>query len=86
MVQEEDYLLDSTHKILLKKLRQVQTPPECRNAIICSTKYSNLFLSPDLENWQDMETDMDIANFIRACDDYIMWQTEKMLSIQDYAF
>ena len=49
-------------------------------------RYDNLFLSPDLENWQDMETDMDITDFIRARNDYIMWQTEKRLSIQDDAF
>ncbi len=86
MIQEDGYLLDPTNKILLKKLKQDTTPAGCGKSIVWSTEYDNLFLSPDLQPWPDMTSDVDITDFIKARDDYIMWQMEKKLSAQDKNF
>ena len=64
MIQEDRYVLDLTNKILLKKAGQIQNPTKCGQSTVWATEYVNLFLSPNLEPWAEMETDADITDFI----------------------
>ena len=66
MTPEEDYLIDYTNKSLLKKLQQTQTPSECGKEVKWYTEKDNLFLSLELNAWQNMVTDVEIGDFKRG--------------------
>ena len=82
MVQEGDYLVDTSNKVLLKKLDPIPTPNHCGQSVILATEYPNLFITTTAEPWEDMTSDVDISEFIAGRDDYILWTTEKRTETQ----
>ena len=79
MVEDNGYLVDSTNKVLLKKVGQMPSPRGCDNTIIYTTEYPDLFLVPTGHSWPKMERDVNLNDFISARDDYIMWELEQKI-------
>ena len=77
MKEENGFLRNSDLNILLKKGEKAPAPPGCPSVNIWKTEYDNLFLSTSGEGWPVMTDDMDMADYIKARDDYIMYETER---------
>lgn len=74
MSEVNGYLVDKEHKILLKKGTLVPETTGCPTTLLYSTEYPSLFQTTLGEEWLDMSNDLDLADFIKARNDYIMFQ------------
>ena len=84
MKEENGYLVDRQHKVLLKKGSKVPSPQGCPTSLLFSTEYPHLYLAPQHEiRWPRMTTDLDMAAFIRSRDDYLAFELEKKIEGQD---
>ena len=77
MTEENGFLRNSDLNILLKKGEKVPSPSGCPSVNLWKTEYDNLFLSTPGEGWPDMTDDLDLTDYIKARDDYIMYETEQ---------
>ena len=83
MKPENGYLVDRENKVLLKLGTSLPSPSGCPTALLYATEYKDLYLTGPGKNWPRMENDADIATFVRARDDYILFETEKLAANQD---
>ena len=79
MTQESGFLLNTDLNILLKKGNKIPSPPGCPPTDLWETEYPDILLTTSGEDWPDMKEDIDINDYIKARDDYIMWTTERLL-------
>ena len=56
------------------------------NHMCQTTEYNTIFISEEQEAWTCMKIDINIGDFIRAQDDYILWQTERKFALQNNEF
>ena len=82
MREENGYLVDEVHKILLRKGALIPSPRGCPATSIFATEYPNIYLS-DTQDWPSMGIDLDMAEYIRARDDYVTYFLEKKISQED---
>lgn len=81
MEEENGYLIDKTHKILLKKLEKVPAGRACPTMTLYRTEYPQLYLS-DTEVWTgpEMGNDLEIEVYIKGRDDYITFELERKIN------
>jgi hypothetical protein len=82
VIEDGPYLIDHNNKIILQRLGTDRPPSGCNNPVIFRTEYHNIFLSKAKNNFQQMTTDVDLAHYVAARDDYIMWTLEHSTSGQ----
>ena len=78
------YLIDETHKILLKKGTKVPANRGCPTQAIYQTEYPHLYLS-ETANWPGpiMGNDLDLEVYIKGRDDYLMFKLEEKINMED---
>ena len=79
MTQESGFLLNTDLNILLKKGNKIPSPPGCPSTDLWETEYPDILLTTSGLDWPDLEDNLDINDYIKARDDYIMWTTEHLL-------
>ena len=79
MTQENGFLRNSDLNILLKKGDKVPSPSGCPQTDLWKTEYPNIFLTTPEEGWPDLEEDLDLTDYIKARDDYIMYEMERQV-------
>ncbi len=79
MTQENGFLRNSDLNILLKKGDKVPSPSGCPQTDLWKTEYPNIFLTTSEEGWPDLEEDLDLTDYIKARDDYIMYEMERQV-------
>lgn len=80
MLKENGYLVDTEHKILLKKGLPITPPQGCPTVEVFATGYANLFITKEPnDGWNKLKGDVDITDYIRAGDDYLAYQLEKKM-------
>ena len=82
MEEEEGYLIDRTHKILLKRGDPI-IPEGCPSQLAYATEYEDIYLTAPGGNFPSMSDDANIASFVKALDNYIVYDFEQKLSNQN---
>lgn len=87
MEEVDGYLIDRTHKILLKKLDQVPASGSCPTMTLYHTEYPQLYLS-DTAEWTgaEMGNDLEIEIYIKGRDDYITFELEQKINTGNRRF
>ena len=84
MTEMDGFLVDTNHKILLKRGHSVTSPTECPDdQTIFATEYDNIFITADSsDQWPTVKDDLDVIDFITARDDYIVFFVEGLMTQQ----
>ena len=81
MEKEDGYLIDRTNKVLLKKGDPV-IPEGCPSQLAYSTEYDDIFLTAPDGSFPVMSDDADITSFVKALDNYIVYDFERKMQQQ----
>ena len=86
MEEDSGYLVDRTHKVLLKKGTPVPAGSGCPNVPLYLTEYPHLYLS-ETTNWlgPEMGNDLDMEVYIKGRDDYLAFELEGKINREDGA-
>ena len=84
MREDHGYLMDETHKILLKKGTPVPSPQGCPTATIHHTEYPNIYLSESTATWHHLNgAELDLPVHIASRDDYLSFKLEEKINWED---
>ncbi len=86
MEEVNGYLVDRTHKVLLKKGTPLPAGRGCPNIPLYLTEYPHLYLS-ETADWQgpEMGNDLDMEVYIKGRDDYLAFELEGKINKEDGA-
>ena len=84
LTEENGYLVNHKLKIILKIGQLMPTINRCPSTSVFATEYDNLFLTPitdvpQANNWPKMTDDLDMADYIKARDDYTLYSAEQKI-------
>ena len=82
MEEMDGYLVDTSHKILLRKGHLMPSLDGCPPAEIYATEYDNIFITESSEDFPALDDDLDVVDFISARDDYIVFFIEGLIQKQ----
>ena len=74
-----EYWVDESANVVLKKMNQVAAPSGCPNILLSATEYDDVFLTEDGTPFEQLGEDMSLPVYVRARDDYIVFEMEKRL-------
>ena len=80
--QESGYLIDHSHKILLKASEPQPAPARCPITTILGTEYPDLYLTKDDKaRFHDLGNDLEVDTYSRALADYAMFVAEEKIAM-----
>lgn len=82
MVEQNDFLVDYMHKVLLKKRTAMPAPAGCPNTLLYATEYPDLYLTTPEQDFPKIKGDVNVVLFTMARDDFIVWEVERKLHDQ----
>ena len=79
VTEESGYLVDRHNKIVLKKGALVSAGTNSPARMITHTNFHNLFLAAPNMKFPPVSDEADIATYVSACDDYILFEGENLV-------
>ena len=82
LLSEDKMKIDTDNKVVLHITAEIPVPITCGTGSLLPTQYPDLFLTRQHQGWVQMEGDIDLAEFIKAQDDYLAYYMEEMVKQQ----
>ena len=80
VTEEGDYLIDEESNMVLKKLGPVAAPSGCSSVLLHLTEYEDVYLTSDDTSFLPLGDGMQLATYIEARDDFIIYEAEKRIN------